>query len=190
MPTRMCNITPLPREISRETAVSMLHDHSAMIELNPLVLRHEICDSPPSATPDEAEHMTWYTITDKINYLPGGLYSSEVSYKAGFYDLPVGLQTHVFAPAGVDIKSKWSVCGNAPGEPREPPELGVNAPRDGLYIKEELDLRCNMFMTGFIKSNIKKSHGVAVKKIIERAGMMAPPPNREATSAAQSGVTP
>jgi hypothetical protein len=108
MPTRICNITPLPREISRETAVSMLHDHSAMIELNPLVLRHDMCDPPPNASPDEAEHATWYTITDKINYLPGGLYSSEISYKAGFYNLPVGLQTHVFAPAGVDIKSKWS----------------------------------------------------------------------------------
>lgn len=87
----------------------MLHDHSAMIELNPLVLRHDTCDPPPNATPDEAEHATWYSITDKINYLPGGLFSSEISYKASFYDLPMGLQTHVLAPAGVDIKSKWSM---------------------------------------------------------------------------------
>ncbi|KAF7197866.1 hypothetical protein HII31_00955 [Pseudocercospora fuligena] len=164
------NITPLPSSISRETAVAQLHDHRAMIELNPLVLRHEPTDPPPNATPDEAQLGTWYLITDEIHYLPGGAVKGEVSYKACFYDLPLGIQTHVFAPAGVDIKSKWSVGGNVPGkEPREASELGVNKPRDGLYIKEELDLRCNLFMSNFVKKNLKKSHLVVVDKIIERA---------------------
>lgn len=80
------------------------------------------------------------------------------------------------------------MCGNAPGEPREPPELGVKAPRDGLYIKEELDLRCNMLMTGFVKSNLKKSHAVVVEKIITRAGQMAPPANRETNTPVHSSI--
>ncbi|KXT13332.1 hypothetical protein AC579_6032 [Pseudocercospora musae] len=164
------NITPLPSSISRDTAVAQLHDHRAMIELNPLVLRHEPTDPPPNATPDEAQLGTWYLITDEIHYLPGGVVKGEVSYKACFYDLPLGIQTHVFAPAGVDIKSKWSVGGNVPGkEPREASELGVNKPKDGLYIKEELHLRCNLFMSTFVKKNLKKSHLVIVDKIIERA---------------------
>ncbi|KAF2169990.1 hypothetical protein M409DRAFT_19605 [Zasmidium cellare ATCC 36951] len=163
------NITPLPASISRDAAVAHLHDHHAMIQLNPLVLRHEITDPPPNAAPDEARDAIWYEITDRINYLPGGAVKGEVVYKACFYNLPRGLQTHVFAPGGVDIKSKWSVGGSMPGEPREPAELGVDAPRDGLYIKEEVDLRCNVFMSNFVKRNLKKSHLVVADKIVERA---------------------
>lgn len=87
-----------------------------------------------------------------------------------------------------EVDANSGVCGNAPGEPREPAELGSNAPRDGLYIKEELDLRCNMLMTGFVKSNLKKSHAVVVEKIIARAGQMAPPEKREDTHPGQSSV--
>ncbi|KAK4504166.1 hypothetical protein PRZ48_005082 [Zasmidium cellare] len=167
------NITPLPASISRDAAVAHLHDHHAMIELNPLVLRHEITDPPSNAAPDEARDAIWYEITDQINYLPGGAVKGEVVYKACFYNLPRGLQTHVFAPGGVDIKSKWSVGGSMPGEPREPAELGVNVPRDGLYIKEEVDLRCNVLMSNFVKRNLKKSHLVVADKIVERAEQLS-----------------
>lgn len=166
------NITPLPTTISRDAAVAHLHDHHAMIELNPLALRHVTTDPPPNAAPDEAESAVWYEITDRINYLPGGAVKGEVVYKACFYNLPRGLQTHVFAPGGVDIRSKWSVGGSMPGEPKEPAELGVNAPREGLYIKEEVDLRCNVFMSNFVKKNLKKSHLVVADKIVERAEQM------------------
>lgn len=90
------------------------------------------------------------------------------------------------------LTKRIGVCGTLPGEPREPPELGVNAPRDGLYIKEELDLRCNMFMSAFVQRNLKKSHAVVVEKIIERAGenpvAMVPPETRETPSPWQSSV--
>lgn len=94
---------------------------------------------------------------------------SEVSYKAGFYNTPTGIQTHVFAPAGVDLRGKWSIGGNAPGEPREPAELGVDKPVSGLYIKEEVELRCNMLMSGFVKRNLKSSHHEVHTKILEKA---------------------
>lgn len=163
------HITPIPPGISRETAISRLHDHVAMIQLNPLVIRQEATDAPPQATKDEAELGTWYSITDMINYLPGGLYKGEASYKACFYNLKNGIQTHVFAPAGVDIRSKWSIGGNMPDEPREPSELGIDKPREGLYIKEEIDLRCNMFIGAFVKRNLQSSHQEVHNKIIAKA---------------------
>lgn len=164
------NITPLPRTITRETAIALLHDHRSMIELNPLVVRHEPTDPPRNASKDEAEDGTWYEITDQINYLPGGAMKSQISYKACFYNLPLGLQTHVFAPAGLDMKAKWLVGGNMPGEPREPREMGVDTPREGLYIREDVDMRCNVFLTNFVKRNLKKSHQVVVDKIVAKAG--------------------
>lgn len=43
--------------------------------------------------------------------------TGKVQYNASFYDLPYGLQTHVYAPLGLDIRGKWSVGGNIAGEP-------------------------------------------------------------------------
>ena len=34
--------------------------------------------------------MHWYGITDEIVYVPGTKVKGETTYKAGFYDLPVG----------------------------------------------------------------------------------------------------
>lgn len=139
-----------------------------MIELNPLVLRHSRCD-PAEAAPKEEHVCHWYEMTDQINYLPGGMMKGEVTYKAAFHNLPHGLQTHVYAPAGLDLREKWTVCGNAPGEPRVPVEMGSELPREGLYIREDVDMRCNIFLTGFVKKNLNKSHKVVVDRIVEKA---------------------
>lgn len=113
--------------------------------------------------------MIWYEITDEIQYIPGTPLKGEVSYKAGFYDLPTGLQTHTFAAGGVDIRGKWTVGGTLPGEKKEEVEIGSNKPREGLYIHEEVDLRCNILLTSFVKKNLKKSHATLVESIIKKA---------------------
>jgi hypothetical protein len=170
--TVFTTITPLPHYITRETVTESLHDHAEMIGLNPLVIRHGQCKPPPNAAPDEF-HCVWYELTDKISYLPGGLISGNVSYKACFHDLPRGLQTHVYAPAGLDIKEKWTVCGNMPGEPRETVELGLsNAPREGLYVREDVDMRCNIVMTGFVKRTLKRAHLVLVDRLVMKADLL------------------
>lgn len=171
--SRMTHITPLPAGVSREAAIAYLHNHHSMIELNPLVLRHERCEAHSNAPDDEVESMTWYEITDMIQYIPGTPIKGEVSYKAGFYDTATGLQTHTFAPGGVEIRGKWHIGGNAPGEKREDIEIGSNKPREGLYIQEDVDLRCNILMTGFVKKNLKKSHATVADKIAEAASSAA-----------------
>lgn len=137
-----------------------------MIRLNPLVLRLQETTPPPNASADEY-NCAWYEITDEISYLPGGLYKGEVTYKACFNDLPNGIQTHTFAPAGLDLRGKWTVGGNEPGEPRETLELGTEAPREGLYVREDVDMRCNFLLTGFVKKNLTKAHKSVVDKLAE-----------------------
>ncbi|KAF2149884.1 hypothetical protein K461DRAFT_230485, partial [Myriangium duriaei CBS 260.36] len=157
-------VTPLPATVTRQTAVEALHDHAAMIQLNPLVINFESCKPPPNAPPDEF-HAIWYELTDRISYLPG--VKGRVSYKACFHDLPRGLQTHVYAPAGLEIREKWSVGGNELGEEREVLELGlVGVPREGLYLREDVDMHCNLFLTNFVKKNLKKAHGVLVDRLL------------------------
>lgn len=167
--TRMSHVTPLPPSVTREAAIAHLHNHRQMIQLNPLVLRHDTTTPHANAAPDEATGMVWYEITDEIQYIPGTPLKGEVSYKAGFYDLPTGLQTHTFAAGGVDIRGKWTVGGSLPGEEKEEVEIGTNKPREGLYILEEVDLKCNMLLTNFVKRNLKKSHATLVESIIQKA---------------------
>lgn len=164
-------ITPLPPAISRATAVETLHSHSEMIELNPLVIKHTKAKAPPNVPTDE-RHCVWYELTDRITYLPGlkGL----VRYKGCFHDLPRGVQTHVYAPAGLEIKEKWSIGGNEPGEEREVVEIGLaglGVPRDGLYLREDVDMRCNFFLSSFVKRTLRKAHEVLVQRLVIKAGL-------------------
>lgn len=171
----------------------MYHAHTEMIELNPLVIERYKCKAP-SYAPAEEYYATWYTIkgmlvftavlcpivtsvvltrdSDKVNYLPGGIASSSVSYHACFHDLPEGLQTHVYAPLGLDIRAKWSVGGSLPGEPKGPTELGIGAPREGLYIREDVKMKCNIMMMGFVKKTFKDSHAKMVDRLVEKAHIL------------------
>ncbi|WQF80298.1 hypothetical protein CDEST_05312 [Colletotrichum destructivum] len=162
--TTFTTISPLPAGITREAVLGFLHNHVEMIDLNPLIKeRHRI--PAPSHAPPEEHACAWYSLTDEISYLPGGLVTGNVSYTCCFHDLPTGMQTHCYAPMGLEIRDKWTVAGCLPGEPVEPVELGIGAPVLGLYIREDVDMRCNVFTTSFVKKTLKKSHGLLVERL-------------------------
>jgi hypothetical protein len=162
------NVTPLPAGISRETVMETLRDHLEMIDLNPLVEERHPIKPPPHSTPEEY-HCLWYSLTDRIQYLPGGLMSGKVNYSACFHDLENGLQTHCYAPMGLNIKAKWTVGGSLPGEPVAPIELGVGAPITGLWLREDVDMKCNIMMTSFVKKTLKKAHAHLVDRLVIKA---------------------
>lgn len=166
--TTYTEISPLPPNISRETVLNFLHDHLGMIDLNPLVKERHPIPAPPDAPPEE-KHCTWYSLTDTISYLPGGFATGEISYTAVFNDIPNGLLTHCRAPLGVDIRSRWTLNGSLPGEPPERAEIGIGAPATGLYIREDVDLRCNILLAGFIKRTTKKAHQSLVDNLAAKA---------------------
>jgi len=148
-----------------------LRDHFSMIDLNPLVEERHPIQPPSNATPEEF-HCLWYQITDRINYLPGGMISGKVSYNACFHDLEWGVQTHCYAPMGLDIKGKWTLGGSLPGEPIAPVEIGVGAPLHGLYLREDVDMKCNVMMTGFVKKTTKKAHACLVDRLLVKASIL------------------
>ncbi|KAJ6782854.1 hypothetical protein PWT90_11003 [Aphanocladium album] len=161
-------VTPLPAGMTRAAAVAFLQDHQAMIDLNPLVTDRQRIPPPAHAQPDELP-CAWYQVTDRISYLPGGLASGSVRYSCAFLDLAgVGLQTHCYAPMGVDLRTRWSVGGSAPGEERERPELGVDVPATGLYLREDTELRCSLVMAGFVRKTLKDSHKRLVARLAAR----------------------
>ncbi|KAL8793435.1 MAG: hypothetical protein Q9195_003918 [Heterodermia aff. obscurata] len=164
-------VTALDAGITRETVLQTLHNHVEMIDLNPLVIeRHPI--KPPSTASPEEFHCQWYQLTDQVKYLPGGLVQGKVSYDVCFHDLSRGLQTHCLAPAGLDIKGKWTLGGSLPGEPKEAPELGLGVPKNGLWLREDVDMRCNILMLSFVKKTLKKAHSTLVARLVEKAHLI------------------
>ncbi|KAI0022353.1 hypothetical protein F4780DRAFT_193888 [Xylariomycetidae sp. FL0641] len=181
-------VTPLPADMTREVVLGFLHDHASMIDLNPLVVdRHQI--PAPAYALEGERRCAWWSITDVIEYVPGTrLAQGQLTYAAAFNDLPDGIQTHVYAPMGTEIRERWALRGNMPGEPRVPVELGSGAPQEGLYLQEvrldpshspfflrleDCELHCNFLMTSFVKKTLKKAHNTVIERICEKAKLVA-----------------
>ena len=141
--THFTTVTPLPAGITRETVLSTLHCHTEMIDLNPLVIDRHPIRPPPIATPEEA-HCSWYSITDKIAYLPAGLYTGSLNFQACFHDLEDGLQTRICAPMGLDMRGRWTLGGTLPGEKIIKQEMGLGMPKQGLWLREDVDMKVNV----------------------------------------------
>ncbi|KAI1434689.1 hypothetical protein GGR50DRAFT_388812 [Xylaria sp. CBS 124048] len=170
-------ITPLPSFIPRQLAVDILHSHGEVITLNPLVLNYKHVDAPRHAAADEY-FSTWYEIVERVQIVPGvGKFgASKISFNACFHDLPWGLQTHVYAPLNIDMRNKYRICGNQAGvEPPEQPEIGLaelGAPRDGLYLREDIEIRCNITMVSTVKAQMKAASKEMIQRFIKKAELV------------------
>ncbi|KAF2444820.1 hypothetical protein P171DRAFT_431620 [Karstenula rhodostoma CBS 690.94] len=171
--TAYIHITPIPSFIPRQLAIDILHSHGEIIELNPLVLSFEPVKAPRDAPADEF-YATWYEITQRIQYIPGigKLGSGVIKFKGCFHDMPWGLQTHTYAPANVDVRNKWQICGTEPGEPPETQELGIGAPPEGLYLREDIEIKCNMTMISFVKKEMKAASKILVDRMLKKAELL------------------
>ncbi|KAI1386808.1 uncharacterized protein F4822DRAFT_411299 [Hypoxylon trugodes] len=170
-------ITPIPTFIPRQLAIDILHSHGEVITLNPLVLEYKQIKAPRDAASDEY-FSTWYEIHERIQYIPGmgKLGSGKITFNGCFHDLPWGLQTHIYAPMGVDLRNKYRIGGNQPGvEPPEQQEIGLaalGAPKDGLYLREDIEIRCNITMVGMVKAQMKAASKDMVERIIKKAELL------------------
>ncbi|GJC86092.1 hypothetical protein ColLi_08930 [Colletotrichum liriopes] len=170
-------VTPIPGFIPRQLAIDILHSHSEVITLNPLVLDHKPIKAPRDAASDEY-YSTWYEISQRIQYIPGigKIGSGKISFNGCFHDMPWGLQTHTYAPMNIDIRIKYRIDGNQPGiESPQPPEIGMaglGVPAEGLYLREDIEIRCNVTMVSFVKAQQKAASKEMVSRIIKKAELL------------------
>lgn len=170
-------ITPIPGFIPRQLAVDILHSHSEVITLNPLVIDHRPIQAPRDAASDEF-YSTWYEITERMQFVPGigRMGSGKIKFNGCFHNLPQGLQTHTYAPMNIDIRIKYRVEGNQPGvEPPPHHELGLEelgVPRDGLYLREDIEIRCNVTLAKYVKESLKTASKEMVSRIIKKAELL------------------
>jgi hypothetical protein len=167
--TAYTKITPLPSNIPRQLALELLHSHEEVIQLNPLVTGVRSIEAPRTASTDEY-YSNWYEISQIITWGLG--IKSKYSFKGVFHDQPWGLQTHVYAPLGVDMRNKYRIGGNQPDEPREARELGVDTPLDGLYLREDVEITCNVAMMGIVKKEAKEATGIMISRLTRKAELL------------------
>jgi hypothetical protein len=167
------NITALPSFIPRQLALDILHSHSEIITLNPLVIEHHAIPAPRDA-PAEEYYSSWYEISERLQFVPGigKLGAGKLTFRGCFHDVPWGVQTHIYVPMGVDLRHNYRIAGNQPGEPPEHRELGIGAPASGLYLREDIEVRCNITMISFVKSNLKSATKVLVDRLIKKAELL------------------
>lgn len=168
------NITPIPSCVPRQLALDILHSHGEIITLNPLVLSYHPVKAPRDAAADEY-YSTWYEIIERVQYLPGlgKLGSGKISFKGSFQNTSWGLQTHTFVPLGIDIRSKWRIGGNQPNESSKPKEFRIDGePESGLYLREDIQIECNLTLVSFVKSQMKAASRVLVDRLIKKAELL------------------
>lgn len=112
----------------------------------------------------------WYEIAEVITW--GFGMKKKISFKGVFHDLPYGMQSHVYAPMGVDMRNKYRIGGNQPGEPREARELGVDTPLDGLYLREDVEIVCNIALASYVKKEAKDATGKMVERMLRKAELL------------------
>ncbi|KAG5983896.1 hypothetical protein E4U55_006808 [Claviceps digitariae] len=114
----------------------------------------------------------------KIQFVPGvgNIDATKITLNGCFHDMPWGLQTQIYAPFDVDLRYKYQVAGNQPGiEPPQSLEIGLEslgAPEDGLYLREDIEFKCNIAMAGFVKSQAKAANKQMVERIVKKAGLL------------------
>jgi hypothetical protein len=168
------NITPIPSCVPRQLALDILHSHGEIITLNPLVLSHQPIRPPRNAVADEY-YSTWYEITERVQYVPGlgKMGSGKISFKGSFSNVSWGLQTHMYAPMGIDLQSKWRIGGNQPDEPPESWERRSDgAPQNGLYLREDIQIECNRTLISFVRTQLKAASKVLVDRLIKKAELL------------------
>lgn len=99
-------VTPLPSNVPRLLALDLLHSHDEWIRLNPLVIGVKPIDAPRTAAADEY-FSNWYEITEQLKLGPG--WNKKLAFKGCFHSQPWGLQTHIYLPAGIEMRNKYRV---------------------------------------------------------------------------------
>ncbi|PNS17489.1 hypothetical protein CAC42_8032 [Sphaceloma murrayae] len=171
--SQFTKVTPLPPSVTRTQAVELLHNHAEIIQLNPLIIDFKSIPKPDEG-PDDESHYTWYELTDKITYLPG--YARNVTYRGAFLDTPEGVNTHVYAPAGLEIRERWYICDSSQVRSsscsnsvasENTDETSVHG-NGGLVLCEDIDMTCNVLLVAFVKKQLMASHAVLTERLLSK----------------------
>ena len=148
--------TDIPQDVEPNALISLMHDHSFLITMQPIVTRHEIRERDPTTG------RITYDVWENINLLPFGLWKHEISFTSAFTDLRGGVQSCV--EAGMRFVSDAEISVK-PGE-RWDGEGG------GWVLHENIKSSCNVVLKWFVEGQMvpvrQKMHAQMIDAARER----------------------
>ena len=148
--------TPIPQDIDPKELISIVHDHSFLITMSPIVTRHEIRERDPSSGKIK------YDVWENINILPFGLWVYELQFMAAFTDKRDGVVSYIEAPMGFTSQANYTIKS---GE-RWDGEGG------GWILEEAIESSCSAIFKPFIEATMvpvrKKMHQQMIEQVRTR----------------------
>jgi hypothetical protein len=133
--------TPIPPNISIQDVLNLLHDHIAMMDLNPLVVSHNHIPSPDIVPAWDST----FLVTDQISCY---FCKTDTKYQASFRNTADGLETEFKAALGVTGKAVWKVEKRPTSESMNPE----------LVLVEIAKVTCPWLLRPFVEGDFKTSH--------------------------------
>jgi hypothetical protein len=112
---------------------------------------------------------TTYAITDRIAYLPFGLWSGNVTVMAEFSNRDDGVVTTRRAPLGIVIKERWRVreSGSAVEITQRADASGA-ARSEGLTLQLDVELDGSWLVLPLVVDMMQKSHENMIEELRRR----------------------
>ncbi|KAI1338632.1 hypothetical protein F5Y15DRAFT_416854 [Xylariaceae sp. FL0016] len=185
--SKLTNITPLPAQVPRAVAVSLLQDHDFFLHCDPHYASHKELAPPAGAEvagaaervrqeyklPEDVvplahggggdgdgDGQVYVKLYEVVDHVPNPVWSSNVVSKEEFVDFADGLWVRIRSPMGVVMETKWFV--------REKKEGG-----GGLELVEDVDVSCTKLLLGIVKGQVENNwkgiHERIVKRMVEDA---------------------
>ena len=153
--------TPIPADVKAEELIRLLHNHSFLITMSPVVTRHSVREEDNH---DSNNHTTTgkkvsYDVWENLNFLPFGLSAYELQFMAAFTDKADGVISYLEAPMGFVSEANYTVKKGA----------SVEGNGDGCVLEEVIESACSVLFRPFVEATMipvrKKMH----QRLIEEA---------------------
>jgi hypothetical protein len=94
---------PVPPDVDPKHIVTVLHNHSALITLSPIVTRHNLRNRVPGG--GRAHYDVW----EVLDLLPFGWWKYEIHFTTAFLDKEDGVVSWIEAPRGFASRAEYTV---------------------------------------------------------------------------------
>ncbi|KAF2216163.1 hypothetical protein CERZMDRAFT_81321 [Cercospora zeae-maydis SCOH1-5] len=184
--------TPLPKDVSLDNGLQLLHDFETVIRLSPDCRGCKPIPPPKTGQQkrqanregksQEQEDVLYYEVEDDLPFIPKTLWSGGVKYQADFLPQPDGCDITVHAPGGFTSTNRWRLLreNEPPGRPseldhekdlaqaRSKNTLHADQTSSGWYVQIVSDAKVNRTFASFVKGFLKSSHQQLQNAFIEK----------------------
>ena len=147
--------TPVPKDVDPQSLIDILHDHSHLITMSPIVTRHELRDH------DRATGKRTYNVWEDIDLLPFGWWKKEIQFQCSFEDQQNGVISWIEAPMGLTSKAEYIVHSGPAGDGQ------------GMVLEKRIESGCHVMFRPFVEWTMvpvrKKMHAQMLAQARDRA---------------------